>query len=492
MYNGIGLSTVRGSSTSGHVQKNHSYVRPEFFRNKLDKNTGRQQNQSYANNGGFKVNKEVIDHNRKFALEAEVFELQETLADAGESQENIDKQVTALRAKQQQTLVSVSGTSASNSRKLSSTDTHAAAAAKERENVRVRGAFGLGENFAPGAAFDKEAQEQRRQQREEDRVREREQREIDYQKRVQARAERAEKDRQREEEYRKGREERVAAAAAPLGTRGEKRHAGQYQDSRDRNIRRSQDRRDGGGNRRSGKPRYVPVDREYQEQGRDRDRSRSRSRDREHRHRGSGSGSSSSDEDGEVEQQMADSSVSVGQQQQQQHNDDGAERGDSAVMDRPKRRSRFSAVVAPSDLTSADCTAVTAVAVDTRAQARQEELQRVGIDGNRESSQSPSPPRGDKKKEAAAKKRRSRSRSPSYSSSDSSRSSRSSSSSSSSPSSRSRSRSRSSQSSSRLSSEGSRSSSDSDSDSSSASYAASSPPRKARKSRKNHSGSVKR
>ena len=39
-YNGIGLTTPRGSATSGHVQRNLSHLRPDFYRSKLSANSG--------------------------------------------------------------------------------------------------------------------------------------------------------------------------------------------------------------------------------------------------------------------------------------------------------------------------------------------------------------------------------------------------------------------------------------------------------------------
>ena len=38
--NGIGLTTVRGSVTSGHGTRNLNHIKPEFYRNKLLANTG--------------------------------------------------------------------------------------------------------------------------------------------------------------------------------------------------------------------------------------------------------------------------------------------------------------------------------------------------------------------------------------------------------------------------------------------------------------------
>jgi len=77
MYNGIGLVTPRGSATSGHVTKNLSHVAPEFFRNKLDANSGKQQHQDLAQPNIGRANPEVLEHNRKRAIEAKIFSFQE-------------------------------------------------------------------------------------------------------------------------------------------------------------------------------------------------------------------------------------------------------------------------------------------------------------------------------------------------------------------------------------------------------------------------------
>jgi serine/arginine repetitive matrix protein 2 len=76
MYNGIGLTTVRGSATSGHVTKNMSHVKPEFFRNKLQANasgnrSGRDDDGKYGR--GVRANPEILDHIRKREVEAKLY-----------------------------------------------------------------------------------------------------------------------------------------------------------------------------------------------------------------------------------------------------------------------------------------------------------------------------------------------------------------------------------------------------------------------------------
>ena len=98
MYNGIGLTTARGSGTSGHVTKNLSYVKPEFFRNKLDSNSGR--NRVDDSRSAPKVssgNRDILEHNKKRAVEARLFALQESLVEQGFTDVEIEVKVSRRR-----------------------------------------------------------------------------------------------------------------------------------------------------------------------------------------------------------------------------------------------------------------------------------------------------------------------------------------------------------------------------------------------------------
>ena len=71
--------TVRGTATSGHVQKNASYVKPEFYRSNIEYNRrdgGVGDSNDSFNPSTFsnsvKVNAEVMEHNRKRKIEGQV------------------------------------------------------------------------------------------------------------------------------------------------------------------------------------------------------------------------------------------------------------------------------------------------------------------------------------------------------------------------------------------------------------------------------------
>jgi serine/arginine repetitive matrix protein 2 len=235
MYNGIGLSTVRGSATSGHVQKNMSYIKPEFFRNKLDANQGggRFGDARTGRDGAtYKVNKDVIEHNKKHAIEAKVYEFEDSLREEGGlTEEQIEEKVAAFRKR----LTENGGRGGNGSRTQGrGTDTHEISARKNEENERLRAAFGIRDNFVSGSSFDPAAQEQRRKDREAERA---------------AKFERNKVDRERRE---RERDERLQAQATRQlkGSKGEDRPA---------------------------RERYVPKDRSGEA---NRERSRSRSNDR--------------------------------------------------------------------------------------------------------------------------------------------------------------------------------------------------------------------
>jgi len=95
MYNGIGLSTPRGSATSGYVTKNLTYIKPEFFRNKLSARSGHYEGAEDAKRRT-KGNEEILRHNEKRAIEAKLFELQEVLLEQGLTDEEIETKLAAV------------------------------------------------------------------------------------------------------------------------------------------------------------------------------------------------------------------------------------------------------------------------------------------------------------------------------------------------------------------------------------------------------------
>eukprot|EP01039_Chlorochromonas_danica_P010994 gene10994-12241_t len=173
MYNGIGLSTARGSATSGHIQKNLSYVKPEFFRQKVQSvrsNGFHTSREGGAGGGSRPIDPVIVDHNRKFAIEAKVFEYQlELEEEGGLSEEAIQEKCSTLRERLLSggnevvvRRVGGGGGGGGGGGQVLPTDSHQIAIEAEKKNNRLREALGIEGNFPPGSSFDVEQQEERR------------------------------------------------------------------------------------------------------------------------------------------------------------------------------------------------------------------------------------------------------------------------------------------------------------------------------------------
>ncbi|KAF9431455.1 RNA-splicing factor [Entomortierella beljakovae] len=91
-YNGIGLSTARGSGTNGYVVRNLGFLRTR--RNDF------QQNDPYDDEPKIrKPNPELVLHEQKRSIEVKCATLQDELEDEGVNEEETERQVGALREK---------------------------------------------------------------------------------------------------------------------------------------------------------------------------------------------------------------------------------------------------------------------------------------------------------------------------------------------------------------------------------------------------------
>ncbi|KAI9476837.1 RNA-splicing factor [Coemansia sp. RSA 989] len=167
MYNGIGLSTPRGSGTSGHVVKNVSSLRP-------GKRDGLSKRRDYSRGRDSKtkpLDKGIIDHERKRQVEVQCLELQDRLEDRGVDEAEIEDRVNELRSRLLQNLEHIEFTDA---KQIKPFETQKIAEAKAKENRRMARALRIEEDYAEGASFDRELQELRRQKRMLERERDRE------------------------------------------------------------------------------------------------------------------------------------------------------------------------------------------------------------------------------------------------------------------------------------------------------------------------------
>ena len=211
MYNGIGLRTVRGSATSGHAQANKAHVRASQVRKVTGNNTGANftDPRKFGGAGRPKANPEIMEHKRKRAIEAKLFEFEEAMADQGYGAAEIERHVAAERRKLE------GGGSGGGGRGGGGggggSDTHSVAARKEAEMAKLANAFGVPQDFREGESFDPAAAAARRQQRDEEKAA-----------RKAARAEEAERRKREAEEARAKRAEEAAKWEADRAARAKR------------------------------------------------------------------------------------------------------------------------------------------------------------------------------------------------------------------------------------------------------------------------------
>lgn len=101
-YNGIGLSSVRGSATSGHVQANRGHVNANRLRQQ-ERNSQSNSRTTYnpvSSAARQKGHVEIQKHEERRRIENELLELQEEMEDAGKlSTEEIEQRIVRERSR---------------------------------------------------------------------------------------------------------------------------------------------------------------------------------------------------------------------------------------------------------------------------------------------------------------------------------------------------------------------------------------------------------
>ncbi|KAF2711157.1 cwf21-domain-containing protein [Pleomassaria siparia CBS 279.74] len=149
MSSNVGLTTPRGSGTSGYVQKNKSLLRPR------EKHAPYPQDWESAKHRQRQPDQEILEHDRKREIEVKVFTLRDKLEDEGVDEDDIDDQCTALRKKLQEAHAQGKD-SGPNARSLKSHQVHDLAKAKIEESERLRKALGISADYKEGSHWRKQ------------------------------------------------------------------------------------------------------------------------------------------------------------------------------------------------------------------------------------------------------------------------------------------------------------------------------------------------
>jgi len=165
----VGLSTPRGSGTSGYVQRNLSNLRPR------DRERGAPYSKDeYQKHKQRKPDKEILEHERKRRVEVKVFELRDKLEEEGVDEDEIDERVDALRKNLLKE--SEKGSDTNVARGLKAHQVHDLAKAKIEETERVRKAFGIREDYVEGSHWKRQEERKREAEvlKEQERIKEEE------------------------------------------------------------------------------------------------------------------------------------------------------------------------------------------------------------------------------------------------------------------------------------------------------------------------------
>ncbi|KAG6038767.1 RNA-splicing factor [Claviceps citrina] len=144
MSENVGLSTPRGSGTSGYVQRNLAHLKPRDhgapYPKDLDSLRHKQR----------QPDKAILEHDRKRQIEVKVFELRDQLEEEEIDDDEIDKRCDDLREKL--TAEAESGKKDAGSRRVfKEHEVHEMADAKIKESERLRRALKISSDYEEGS-----------------------------------------------------------------------------------------------------------------------------------------------------------------------------------------------------------------------------------------------------------------------------------------------------------------------------------------------------
>ncbi|KAK3191698.1 RNA-splicing factor [Lecanicillium sp. MT-2017a] len=148
MSDNVGLSTPRGSGTSGYVQRNLAHIKPRDHAAPYpkDKDMRRQQRQP---------DKGILEHDRKREIEVKVFDLRDQLEEEEVDEDEIEDRCDALRKK---LLAEMNSGKKSDvpRRQFKQHQVHAMADAKIKESERLRRALKISSDYEEGDHWRKQ------------------------------------------------------------------------------------------------------------------------------------------------------------------------------------------------------------------------------------------------------------------------------------------------------------------------------------------------
>jgi hypothetical protein len=165
MSSNVGLTTPRGSGTSGYVQRNLSALKPRQHHTAGQPYPPRSSEPLHRQR---QPDQAILKHEREREVEVQVLELRDKLEDEGLEEEEIDEKCEALR---KELLDEIEGGGGKGGKdvggkagkgKLKSYQVHEMAEEKLKEQERLRRAVGIGKDYVEGSYWERRDREAQR------------------------------------------------------------------------------------------------------------------------------------------------------------------------------------------------------------------------------------------------------------------------------------------------------------------------------------------
>lgn len=144
MYNGVGLTTPRGSGTSGYVQKNLAFVNKTTNRMKFQKEL--EILKANPPKPPKRPNKEILEHEQKRLVEIQLIKFSKKLKEEGVEDSEIRDKVKVVREYLHQKLEQAP--------LLTESSSHSKIFKKFEEIKRFEEAFNIDKEYVLGSGFD--------------------------------------------------------------------------------------------------------------------------------------------------------------------------------------------------------------------------------------------------------------------------------------------------------------------------------------------------
>ncbi|CAF1016774.1 unnamed protein product [Rotaria sordida] len=157
MYNGIGITTPRGTGTNGYVQKNLSFVPTKRERVEYVKDAEIKKLETLIEKKG---NAEILEHEKKRRIEVKCMEMRDMMLNNGYDEEVTNQKVQKFRKMliEREGLYDKTEVEYDEYGRPVAKETHQLAQANDEKNRRLREAFGIGE-FDKKKINEKKAEE---------------------------------------------------------------------------------------------------------------------------------------------------------------------------------------------------------------------------------------------------------------------------------------------------------------------------------------------